>query len=92
MRLGDLDALRKQFDDIPVFIGMTGGCVQQFIDKQPIIDAVPVVRCKACKHWEKKGFQGGNDVNHLEYGGHCPYSYGARFESDYCSYGDRKGG
>lgn len=42
-RLIDAAALRVQFDDIPPFIGMTGGCVQQFIDKAPTVDAVEVV-------------------------------------------------
>lgn len=41
-RLIDANALRKQFDDIPVFIGMTGGCVQQYIDKAPTVDAVEI--------------------------------------------------
>lgn len=49
MRTIDADELRTQFDDIPPFIGMTGGCVQQYIDKAPTIDAVPVVRCQDCK-------------------------------------------
>ena len=42
-RLIDANALRTQFDDIPPFIGMTGGCVQQYIDKAPTVDAVEVV-------------------------------------------------
>lgn len=42
-RLIDADDLRTQFDDIPPFIGLTGGCVQQYIDKAPTVDAVEVV-------------------------------------------------
>lgn len=42
-RLIDANALRVQFDDIPPFIGMTGGCVQQYIDKAPTVEAVEVV-------------------------------------------------
>ena len=42
-RLIDANALRVQFDDIPPFIGVTGGCVQQAIDKAPTVDAVEVV-------------------------------------------------
>lgn len=38
----DAYELRTQFDDIPPFIGMTGGCVQQYIDKAPTVDAVEV--------------------------------------------------
>lgn len=65
--------------------------IRDSVEDAPAADVAPVVRCKDCKHWEKKGFQGGDDVNHLEYGGHCPYSYGARFESDFCSYGRTEG-
>lgn len=55
-------------------------------------DVAPVVRCKDCKHWVKKDFQSGNDPEHLEYGGMCPGARFARFESDFCSYGERKDG
>ena len=41
-RLIDANSLRTQFDDIPPFIGMTGGCVQQYIDKAPTVDAVEI--------------------------------------------------
>lgn len=27
-------------------------CVRRYIDSIPIIDAVPVVRCSECRHWE----------------------------------------
>lgn len=47
-RLIEANALRAQFDDIPPFIGMTGGCVQQYIDKAPTVDAAEVVRCGEC--------------------------------------------
>ena len=30
--------------------GMFTNGIQQVVDEQPIIDAVPVVRCKDCKH------------------------------------------
>ena len=53
-RLIDANALRMQFNDIPPFIGMTGGCVQQYIDQSPTVDAVEVVRCKDCKFYELK--------------------------------------
>ena len=25
---------------------------REWVDKQPTIDAVPVIRCKDCKHWK----------------------------------------
>ena len=54
------------------------------IDEMPTIDAVPVVRCRDCKHCDPE--------NH-----HCdhPMSTSApliRKPDDFCSYGERKGG
>ena len=54
-RLIDANALRTQFDDIPPFIGLTGGCVQQYIDKAPTVDAVEVVHGR----WLPKMLVGG---------------------------------
>ena len=52
MRLGDLDALKDAINfgisDAPTYIKAT---VDQYIDEAPIIDAVPVVRCRACTHY-----------------------------------------
>ncbi len=47
----DLDAAKKLFDDIPPFIGMTGKCVQEMLDKAPAVDAVEVVH----GHWVYSG-------------------------------------
>ena len=41
-RMIDANDLRTQFDDIPPFIGLSGGLVQQYIDKAPTVDAVEV--------------------------------------------------
>ena len=56
------------------------------IMQMPTIDAVPVVRCKDCKHWHKDTV-------------FCGYmSYGEASErvnwyaDDFCSYGERKDG
>ena len=58
----------------------------------PAADVAPVVRCRDCKHWKKQNFHGGNDLEHMEFGGHCPIVRFARFESDFCSNGERKDG
>ena len=60
--------------------------VKALIDRQPTIDAVPVVRCIDCKHW------GG-----VTYGCVCRYFSGIETRiytgyDDYCSYGERKDG
>ena len=60
------------------------------IARFPAADVRPVVLCKDCKHWEKGDFQGGNDIEHLEWGGSCEYVRFVRFESGFCSYGERK--
>lgn len=56
MRLGDLDALKDAINfgisDAPTYIKAT---VDQYIDEAPIIDAVPVVRCRECRYWSEDG-------------------------------------
>lgn len=89
MRLIDADDLKRKI------CGANCGCVDEecasehecefacFIFRQPIIDAVPVVRCKDCK-WFEKGKS------------YTPYCNNAKnlFEEmqadDYCSYGERR--
>ena len=58
--------------------------IQQAVDEQPTIDAVPVVRCRECKHCDPENY-------------HCdhPMSTAAplrRKPDDFCSYGERKEG
>ena len=55
-----------------------------FLDKFPTIDAVPVVRCRECKHCDPENY-------------HCDHPMGTaaplrRKPDDFCSYGDRKEG
>ena len=55
-RLIDADALKSKaircetfkLYDVPVFLKAVG---TKEIDRAPTVDAVPVVRCKDCKHW-----------------------------------------
>ena len=56
--------------------------IQQAVDEQQTIDAVPVVRCRECKHCYPE--------NH-----HCDHHMGTaaplrRKPDDFCSYGERK--
>ena len=62
------------------------------VPSMPTIDAVPVVRCKDCKLWKKGNFMAGDTIEKMEYGGYCPNSRFSRYESDFCSYGERKDG
>lgn len=75
------------------------GYAKSFINDAPTVDAVPVVRCRECKHWgdEDGKLQGSDGAlfarckihNYLLDGRHtgwCPT------ENDFCSYGERKDG
>ena len=48
-----IDANAADVDEISCYYG--GQCyledVQQWLDEQPTVDAVEVVRCKDCKYW-----------------------------------------
>ena len=58
--------------------------VKSYVHSEGQIDAVPVVRCKDCKRWERH-----TEVNR-DYGGGRRYSSTMRYD-DFCSYGERKG-
>ena len=73
MRLIDADKLDWWYKGRPI---------RRVIDEAPTIDAVPVVRCKDCKHRKEKtcfhpfaGMWVGCELN----------------GDDFCSYGERKG-
>ena len=96
MRLIDADSLQRricgakcgcEYEDC----GNEGDCgYDHFISNAPIIDAVPVVRCRECKHL--------NVVNRKELYAHCPKTNTVflPFELDirehFCSLGERKEG
>lgn len=50
---------------------------------EPTIDAVPVVRCKDCKHWYEK-YRHGVDMSA------CKRAIGYFGANDYCSRAERK--
>lgn len=62
------------------------------IEQAPTVDAVPVVRCRECKHWKPSGSKAGNSFSDMEYIGGCEFTKYCRRESDFCSYGERKEG
>ena len=56
--------------------------IQQAVDEQQTIDAVPVGRCRECKHCDPENY-------------HCDHPMGTaaplrREPDDFCSYGERK--
>ena len=90
-RLIDADALmnvirqheyRLETKQGSIDYGMFTLGIQQAVDEQQTIDAVPVVRCRECKHCDPE--------NH-----HCDHHMGTaaplrRKPDDFCSYGERK--
>lgn len=90
-RLIDAKQLEKQIKETfetqnPVLMGQ----MLRWIRKQNTIDAVPVVRCRECKHWKPSGSKAGNSFSDMEYIGGGEFTRYCRRESDFCSYGDRK--
>lgn len=88
MKLIDADALLKQIAEDSRrnegWYGDTWGFINTIKDA-PTIDAVPVVRCKDCRHWR--------DDNPRVNGYHCCYRMHNIFpmkESDFCSRGERR--
>ena len=56
------------------------------IDNAPTVDAVEVVRCKDCKHYDL-----GVCLKIYSNGNAHPEAWQPRRPEDFCSYGDRKG-
>ena len=54
----------------------------------PTVDAVPVVRCRDCKHWDSETWF---CDNHSTFG-HHGLDWNMFSEDDFCSYGERKDG
>ena len=61
-----------------------GRNIRRVIDEAPTIDAVPVVRCKDCKHY-KKDTLNARYCNHKTGGLSCFPE-----EDNFCSYGERR--
>lgn len=81
MRLIDADAVKFNFqygrDDNGILL-VPYRDAKKLIEAAKTVDAVPVVRCKNCKH---------------EFGGSCSLCwFQKRKPDDFCSYGERKEG
>ena len=48
--------------------------VIMMIKTAPAVDAVPVVRCRECKHWKPSGSKAGNSFSDMEYIGGCEFT------------------
>ena len=59
------------------------------IEFAPTVDAVEVVRCKDCKHFNMQRMECENDYVSTDYEGVADYSINFG-PDDFCSYGERK--
>lgn len=94
MRLIDVDDL-IDFIDMGHLRNPLESCFSErdvvcMLESRPTVDAVPVVRCRECKHWKPSGSKAGNSFSDMEYIGGCEFTKYCRRESDFCSYGERR--
>lgn len=83
MRLIDADALMHEANSD----GAYGYVDAKQISEAPTVDAVPVVRCRECIHYEM-----GACLKIYDDGAASRYAWQERKPDDFCSYGKRKGG
>ena len=85
-RLIDADALMKQIEspytEYPIMIHLRRA-IKDFIDSAPTIDAVSVVRCRECIHFD--GFNCNRFGEPAECSNPCSDD-----GNDFCSYGERR--
>lgn len=86
-----IDAVLDVYYNTPD-INLSGERLEAAILKIPAADVVEVVRCRECVHWKPTGSKAGNSFSDMEYIGGCEFTKYCRRESDFCSYGERKGG
>jgi len=83
--------LKKQYNaselDDPKFADMVVDVSD--IEDAPAVDAVEVVRCKDCKHWDSRQMECKNDALSTDHEGGASYSLDF-WKDDFCSYGERK--
>ena len=76
-----IDANAADVNEIPCYHDdyCTTEDVQHWLNEQPTVDAVEVVRCKDCEHYQEETVS-------------CPYSVINRYPNDFCSYGKKRDG
>lgn len=87
-RLIDADTLRSNIDCCDIETYNDKLTIIEQINEAPTVDAVEVVRCKDCKHWNSEtGFCNMN--SHFSMDG---LDWDMFNDDDFCSYGERKDG
>ena len=84
-RLIDADSLRQDILALPnCYNGVSDtydkACIIGVIDEQQPVDAVPVVRCKDCKHW----------YSDADTGMACEFTNMGQPEDGYCNWAERR--
>lgn len=64
---------------------------KRMLDHMNTVDAVPVVRCKDCKHFNHKRMECENEAISTDHEGGAQYSLNF-WPDDFCSYGEPKEG
>lgn len=65
------------------------GYAVSFIDNAPAVDAVEVVRCKDCKHFDLRSMECQNDSVVTDNEGGASFTLNFYLD-DFCSYGERR--
>ena len=94
-RLIDADAILKADENSDKALVLGSGkaleiayaLLKKKVADAPTVDAVPVLRCKDCVHWDDDP-----DTYGADYGpkGKCMKSFETMCADDFCSYGERK--
>ena len=61
----------------------------RMLKKIPVVDVVPVVRCKDCKYFNHENMECENEFVSTDHEGGAQYSLNFWLD-DFCSYGERK--
>lgn len=89
MRLIDADALMEKEHSLLGEGEVLHRIPPSHVDAAPTIEAVPVVRCRECKHFNLQTHECENEDISTDHEGGASYSLNF-YDDDFCSYGERK--
>ena len=97
MRIIDADAMKRVYQEVlcnhvtcidcSLFMDDKYCRFETMLSESPTVDAVPVVRCRKCIHYEM-----GVCLKIYDDGEASSYAWQGRKPDDFCSYGERKEG
>ena len=91
----DADALKKRVSEL-IVPDWTRTLIRSWLDSEPTVDAVPVVRCKDCKHrilndhYGKKGYFNLKAMCDLDTGDIFELGRNAEIDDWFCADGERR--